>query len=293
MTMRIDAHQHFWNVARGDYGWLDQAPVPIRRDFGPAELGPILDACDIERTVLVQAAPTFAETRHLLAIARRWPRVAGVVGWVDFTADDVLQTIDSLRQWPLLVGLRPMLQDLPDDAWILRDDVARGLARMADLGLVFDALVKPRHLPHLLQLARRHTRLCIVIDHAAKPEIAQATQAAGATGDVTATSAWQAWAPQLLAFERCPNVHCKLSGLITEAGRQWNPAMLQPFMAHALNVFGPDRLLWGSDWPVLNTAGGYADWLRISQDFLAPLGPDQYRAVMGDNAVAVYGLSPS
>lgn len=287
--MRIDAHQHFWQLARGDYGWLDQAPAAIRRDFDPADLEPLLDAAAVQRTVLVQAAPTIAETEHLLAIAERWPRAAGVVGWVDFTAPDVMQTIERLRLSPWLVGLRPMLQDLPDDAWMLRADVARGLAHMADVGLVFDALVKPRHLPHLLELAQRHPRLRIVIDHAAKPDIAGAARAVGTTGSVTDSPAWRAWAPHMLALSRCPQVWCKLSGLVTEAGPDGSPALLEPFAQHVLQHFGPERVLWGSDWPVLNTACDYLGWWRLSQGFLAPLDAAQREAVCGGTAMAVYG----
>jgi L-fuconolactonase len=288
--MRIDSHQHFWRLARGDYGWLDLAPAALRRDFGPTDLEPLLDACDVQRSVLVQAAPTVSETEYLLEIAQRWPRAAGVVGWVDFTAHDVVQTIDRLRLSPGLLGLRPMLQDLPDAGWMLRDDVGRGLAHMARLEITFDALVKPRHLPSLLVLAQRHPGLRIVIDHAAKPDILGAALAAHGTRSVEHTPAWEAWAPHMLALAGHPNVHCKLSGLLTEAGHAWSSGLLEPFVRFVLEHFGPERVLWGSDWPVINAAGDYEGWSRVSRDLLAYLSTAQRQQVMGDNAAAVYGI---
>jgi L-fuconolactonase len=242
----------------------------------------------VQRSVLVQAAPTVAETEYLLAIAQRWPRAACVVGWVDFTAPDVVQTIDRLRQSPYLLGLRPMLQDLPDAAWMLRDDVGHGLAHMAQIVLTFDALVKPRHLPSLLVLAQRHPGLRIVIDHAAKPDILGAGLAAHGTPSVEHTSAWEAWAPHMLALAGHPHIHCKLSGLINEAGPAWSPGLLEPFVRFVLQHFGPERVLWGSDWPVVNAAGDYAGWWQVSQDLLAHLSTVQRQQVMGDNAAAVY-----
>ncbi len=176
MTSRIDAHQHFWNPRRGDYGWLTPAVGPIYRDFMPEDLAPTLTRLGIDGTILVQAAPTVAETIYMLDIAANTPFVAGVVGWVDFTAPDAPDMIARLARDPLLVGLRPMIHDIADDDWMLRDDLAPALHAMTAHGLVFDALVRPRHLPRLARFVTRYPNLAVVIDHGAKPDIRNRAQ---------------------------------------------------------------------------------------------------------------------
>ena len=169
--MRIDSHQHFWTLSRGDYGWLTPEKGPIYRDFGPDDLAPIRARNDIGRTIIVQAAPTIAETRFMLEIAAADLSVAGVVGWVDFAADDAPAAIADLSRDPLLVGLRPMVHDIADDDWLLRADIAPGLRATAAAGLAFDALVQPRHLSRLLAFVDRYPELRVVVDHGAKPFI--------------------------------------------------------------------------------------------------------------------------
>jgi L-fuconolactonase len=184
--MRIDSHQHFWRLARGDYDWLTTELAPIHRDFIPDDLAPLLDAAGVDRTVLVQAAPTAAETDFLLELARTAPFVAGVVGWTDFEAPDAADRIGELAKRPGLVGLRPMIQDLPDPEWMLRPEVTAAVRAMAAMDLRFDALVKPPHLPALLAFARRHPGLRMVVDHGGKPDIAGGAMTPGA-------ATWPPW----------------------------------------------------------------------------------------------------
>lgn len=275
--MQVDAHQHFWRVARGDYGWLTPADHPlICRDFGPDDLRPLLGAAEVERTVLVQAAPTLAETRFLLELATATPFVAGVVGWADFEASDAAATIEALARDPALVGLRPMLQDLDDDAWILRPALAPALDAMQAARLRFDALVTPRHLPHLARFLAGRPDLKVVIDHGAKPDIADGALAS--------------WADAMRAIARDSGAFCKLSGLVTEASVDWTAEQLKPFVDVLVDAFGPARLMWGSDWPVVNEAGGYAAWRAAAEALTAQLSPADRARVFGGTAAAFYGI---
>ncbi|MEV8466908.1 amidohydrolase family protein [Fluviibacterium sp. DFM31] len=272
--MRIDAHQHFWRLDRGDYGWLTPDLAPLYRDFGPEDLQPLAAQARVRATVLVQAAPTLAETEYLLGIAESSDLVAGVVGWADFEAPDAAQQIARLAESPWLLGLRPMIQDLPDDTWMLRDTLAPAFEAMIAAGLTFDALVLPRHLDALLTLLVRHPGLRVVIDHGAKPEIA--------TGRI------EDWSDHMARLAADTGAFCKLSGLITEAGPDWTTRSLTPYVGHLLKVFGPERLIWGSDWPVCTLAGSYGDWVAATEALLGELTPDQRRAVWENTARRAY-----
>jgi len=272
--MRIDAHHHIWTVARGDYGWLEQAPDCIRRDFGLADLAPFLARYGIAATILVQAAPTVAESRFLLATARQSGLVAGVVGWADLLAEDAEATIDRLADDPLLVGLRPMVQDIPDDDFLSDPRLARALNAMVRRNLVFDALVLPRHLSRLLVMADRYPALSIVIDHGAKPLVRQGLL--------------DPWRADMAALAARPNVACKLSGLVTEASRSWTIGDLAPSVDHLIGCFGAERLIWGSDWPVVDCAGGYDAWWAAAEDLTASLGVQDRGAIFGGNAARIY-----
>ena len=272
--MRIDAHHHLWTLARGDYGWLTPALAPIHRDFSLSDLAPHLAAANISGTILVQAAPTEAETMFLLDIAAKAQVVRGVVGWTDFDAADGGARIDALAVHKLLVGLRPMVQDMPDDDWLLRPGLAPLLAAMARNNLAFDALVLPRHLPRLLRLIDDHPNLQFVLDHCAKPRLAT-----GETAD---------WYRDVALLAERPNIVCKLSGLVTEAAPDWQITDLRKAVDHVVACFGPHRLLWGSDWPVVNLAGGYEKWIAAAETLLAGLSPDEKAAIFGDNAARIY-----
>jgi L-fuconolactonase len=272
--MRIDSHQHFWQIARGDYHWMSPDLVPLYRDHGPDDLAPVIARHGIERTILVQAAQTLSETEFMLGIADETPFVAGVVGWAEFTDRDAPETIARLAGHPLLVGLRPMVQDIPDDEWLVRADLAPAFRAVVENGLVFDALVFPRHLSRLLVVADRHPDLAIVVDHGAKPAIRE--------------HRLDPWRADMAALAARPNTWCKLSGLVTEAAPDWRTEDLRRWVDHLLAIFGPERLLWGSDWPVVNLAGGYDRWREATTTLLAPLTGSERAAILGDNAARVY-----
>jgi L-fuconolactonase len=272
--MRIDAHHHLWTLARGDYGWLTSELAPIYRDFGLPDLAPHLAAAAIEGTILVQAAPTEAETLFLLDIADSAELVRGVVGWMDFDASDGAARIDALAAHNLLVGLRPMVQDIADDDWLLRPGLTPLLAAMTRNALVFDALVLPRHLPNLLRVIDRHPDLTFVLDHCGKPRLA--------TGEIAI------WRRDIALLAKHPNIVCKLSGLVTEAAPDWQIADLRQAVDHVVACFGLQRLLWGSDWPVVNLAGGYAKWFAATETLLVDLSPGEKAAIFGGNAARIY-----
>lgn len=271
---RIDAHQHYWSLSRGDYGWLTPALSPIYRDFGPADLKPLLADHGIGGTIAVQAAPTEAETRFLLDIAEREDSVAGVVGWTDFEAADAPEAIARLSADRTLAGLRPMVHDIADPRWLEGPALSAAFEAMTAHRLVFDALLKPRHLEPMLRVVERHPELSVVIDHGAKPDLA--------SGDL------EQWRHGIAALARHRQVVCKLSGLVTEAAPGWTIATLRPAVEHLLDCFGPQRLLWGSDWPVVTLACDYRCWFETSERLLAGLSATEREAVFGGNAARIY-----
>jgi L-fuconolactonase len=272
----IDAHFHSWLLSRGDYGWLTPALPVIYRDVSIADWQAQAAPHGVKAGVLVQAAPTEAETQWLLTQAQNHPAVLGVVGWADLLAPDAPARIRALAANPKLKGLRPMLQDIADPDWILQAALAPALQTMSDLGLVLDALIKPLHLPRLLTLAARYPALKLVIDHAAKPDIA--------------AGQWEPWAGDLARVARQTQAVCKISGLLTEAGPKPNPDAAQRWAAHVLQVFGEDRVMWGSDWPVLELAGSYSDWWQASRRLSASLTEAGRQALYGGTARRVYKL---
>jgi L-fuconolactonase len=210
----------------------------------------------------------------MLGIAEAAEVVRGVVGWIDFDSADAAVRIDALAARKLLVGLRPMVQDIADDDWLLRPSLAPLLTSMTRHGLVFDALVLPRHLPRLLEVIDRHSDLQFVLDHCAKPHLA--------SGDIAR------WKRHIAEIAKRPNIVCKLSGLVTEAKADWEIADLRPAVDHVHDCFGPQRLLWGSDWPVVNLAGGYERWFAATETLVADLSPAENADVFGGNAARIY-----
>ncbi|MFD1696158.1 amidohydrolase family protein [Roseibium aestuarii] len=276
---RIDAHQHFWAVERGDYGWLTPDLAPLYRDFLPADLKPHLNRHEIDGTILVQAAPTVAETRFLLELADRTPSVRGVVGWADFAAPDAPDRIAGLAAHPRLVGLRPMIQDIADDDWMLRPDLDPAFRALVAHDLTFDALTLPRHLDRLLTLLGRYPDLRTVIDHGSKPRIRDRD--------------FEDWAASMSRLAQETSAFCKLSGLVTEAAEAWTTDDLRPYTDHLLTSFGPGRLIWGSDWPVCTLGASYDRWVETTETLLADLGDADRAAIMGGNALTAYGLATS
>ncbi len=274
--MRIDAHQHFWALARCDYGWLTPDLDTIYRDFTPDDLMPLLKAAGIDGTVLVQAAPTVAETEYMLSLADQNAFIKGVVGWVDFEADDVGSQISALDAHPALVGLRPMIQDIADPLWMLGDTLPPAFEAAQRHDLTFDALTLPQHLGPLRQLLERHPKMRVVVDHGSKPLIKDAI-----LGD---------WSNNMAALARDTNAWCKLSGLVTEAAADWTIDDLRPYVDHLLNTFGPSRLIWGSDWPVCTLASSYERWCETTDMLLKHLSSAERQAIMGGNAACAYNL---
>jgi len=274
--MRIDAHQHFWRLDRGDYGWLTPDLTPLYRDFEPEDIAPHLFANGISGTVLVQAAPTTAETDFLLGLADQHKMVRGVVGWVDFESPTAAEEISSIAEHPKLVGLRPMIQDIDDDAWMLKAELTLAFEAMIATGLVFDALTLPRHQSNLSKLLARHPELRVVVDHASKPEIA--------------LNRFDDWAEQMVRLARDTNAFVKFSGLVTEASQNWTADDLKPYVEHLVAQFGPDRLIWGSDWPVCTLASTYDRWCKTTEALLVGLSEKEQSAVWGVNALRLYGL---
>jgi L-fuconolactonase len=278
----VDAHHHFWTPSRYDYYWMAGAELdPIRRPFTPVELRPLLTDAGVDYTVLVQTVPSVDETREFMQIAAETPFVAGVVGWVDLTASDVAETLAELQAQPngkWLVGIRHMVHDETDPDWLLRPDVQRGLAAVRDAGLAYDFLVRPRELPAALATAHALPDMRFVIDHIAKPPIA--------SGQI------DEWRALMEPFRGLDHVWCKLSGMITEAHwTVWTPDDLRPYVETALDIFGVDRVMYGSDWPVCLLAGSYGAVKEALEEALPPLSPEEKAKVFGGNAIAFYRLA--
>jgi L-fuconolactonase len=273
--MLIDSHQHFWHVSNeANYPWMNAAQQILYRDYDPQDLVPILARHGIEGTILVQASPADSETDGLLILAEKTDFVKGVVAWCEFTDPASLARIAELAKSPWVCGLRPMVQDIADDDWLLREDIHPALQALIAHGLTFDALIHPRHLGRLARMLVRYPGLDVVIDHGAKPNVP--------SGEL------QAWREDIAAVARRPGTMCKLSGLVTECGEDWSIERLRPVVNHLLECFGPERLMWGSDWPVLNLAGGYDNWLETSQTLTSHLSATEKVAIFGGNAQRFY-----
>jgi L-fuconolactonase len=278
--MRVDAHQHFWDPARHTYPWMAGAAMdPVRRAFTPSDLREVLRVAGIDRTLLVQTLSSLDETREFLRLDADF--VAGVVGWVDLTSPKVGDDLDDLLAGPgRLVGIRHQVHDEPDPDWLLRDDVRRGLAAVQSRGLVYDLLVRARELPAAVATARRFPELQFVLDHIAKPRIVDGSDAV--------------WSDLMPGLAAAPNVAVKLSGMVTEADwSRWTPDDLRPFVEQVVERFGPDRILFGSDWPVCLLAGSYDEVMAGLAAALPLLTAAELDQLYGGNAQRVYALPTS
>ena len=281
-TPVVDAHHHFWDPETADYPWMTGAYRQLRRAYGPSDLAPLLENNGVTDTIVVQARQELDETHSLLELAATTSWVAGVVGWVDLTSPDVAETIARVRDGDhgdRLVGIRHLVHDEPNPEWLLRDEVLGGLGVVAEAGLVYDLLVRARELPTATEVARRLPGLRLVLDHLAKPSIS--------------TQQIQPWASAIGEIAGLPNVTCKVSGMVTEADwTAWRPADLAPYIGTALELFGADRLMWGSDWPVCTLAASYSEVYDATTTILSDLVGDELEWILGGCAAATYGLEP-
>ncbi len=278
----IDSHHHLWDTSRRTFEWLANLPQ-INKPFLPEDMRPLLKAAGVDATVLVQTITDLDETRELLQFAANTDFIAGVVGWADLTAPDIDVILEDLKRGPngqYLVGIRHLVHDEDNPDWLLREDVQHGLDVLANAGLVFDVLVRPRELPSAITIARDFPHLKMVIDHIAKPPIA--------SGEL------EPWASQMREFAALEHVACKLSGMVTEADHEhWTPEDLKPFVSTVVEIFGPDRLMYGSDWPVCLLAASYTEVIGALRTVLTELDvltPDSEAAIFGNTAIRWYGL---
>jgi L-fuconolactonase len=276
-THRIDAHHHLWRYDPAEFGWINEKMSVLRRNFLPADLQPLLDRAGIAGAIAVQARQTLEETRWLLQLAEEASWMKGVVGWVPIASPEFHEVLADLKRHKKLKGLRHVIQDEPDDQFILSAAFNRGIRALRDTGLVYDILIHARHLPQAARFVDMHPNQRFVLDHCAKPPIL--------SGEL------EPWATGLRELAKRPHVCCKLSGLVTEADwQQWTPANLEPYWRVVLEAFGPDRLLFGSDWPVAMLATGYQRWVDVATGWVALLSASEQDAIWSGNARRVYSL---
>ena len=282
---RIDSHCHLWALERGDYFWMDGANPdlkPIVRDFGIIDLDKVRRIADISAVVLVQAAPTIAETEYLLSLADKNEEIRAVVGWVDLAKDNAAQQIDVFAKNKAFKGIRPMLQDIENTDWLIKVPQQDIWKHLAQKGLRFDALVKPRHLSMIKQFCLDHQELPIVIDHIAKPEFMENDQ-----------EKIESWLEGITQIAHETHAYCKLSGILTEmASTQLKNAyeILKPIIDHLIHAFGPNRVMWGSDWPVIRLAGDYAHWNELTLKLIDNLDQESQQAILFNTANDFYDL---
>jgi len=275
--MRIDSHQHFWDIGQFRYPWMPEGESPLRRNFLPPDLKPILQRNRFDGSVVVQANVVIEETHWLLELAEQHEFIRGVVGWVDLTDPHVGATLDELQRHPKFKGVRHLVHDEPDVNWLIREDVLRGLGELARRGIPYDLLLRPPHLPLVPRLAERIPELRMVIDHIAKPLIA--------------TQRMDGWAEGMETASKIPQLHCKLSGMITEDDPDgWKAERLGPYVQHVFSLFGPDRLMFGSDWPVCTLAGTWKEVLAAFTQAVGPQSMEVREKLLGETAARFYGL---
>lgn len=280
--MKIDAHHHLWQPLRGDYDWMPQDSAILNRHYDPSDLVPHLKAHGIDGTVLVQASASVHETEYMLGLADATPFIKGVVGWIDFEDPGHLSHLRRLAKHPKFLGVRPMIQDIPDVNWMLRDDIQWAYRAIIDLDLTFDALGFPQHLANFATLMDRYPEMRVVYDHCMKPQIRD--QQAG-------RDAFSAWADGMSQLAKNTAGYCKFSGLVTEADDGWGVDDLRPFADHVIKVFGTDRVMWGSDWPVCRLQAEYESWITAAQTLTADLSAEAKADVFGGTAARFYRLS--
>ena len=276
----IDSHQHFWQIEKFNYEWMSAADKILYRDFLPAGFEQVLKEKGVTKSVAVQAHQSIAEARWLLELSDQYDFIAGVVGWVDLQGEKLMEQLDELTKHPKFKGVRHVVQDEPDDDWIIRPKVIKGIKSLAKYGLSYDILVFPRHLFYTKTLVEQCPEIKFVIDHLAKPPIAK--------GEI------KQWANDINKLAKFPNVYCKLSGMVTKASHQtWTAKDLQPFANVVLESFGAERVMFGSDYPVCLLAASYQTVFETYQSFLQHLSQTEQDLILGGNAQKFYSLNKS
>jgi L-fucono-1,5-lactonase len=277
MMNRVDAHQHFWKYDPVEYGWITDALAGLKRDFLPADLKPLLEAHGFDGCVAVQARQSLEETRWLLELAAANAFVMGVVGWVDLRGEDLTEVLGGLADEKKLVGIRHIVQDEPDDAFVLREDFRRGIGQLREFGLTYDVLVYPRQLKAATMLVREFDAQAFVLDHIAKPAIGEGTM--------------EPWATDVRELARSGNTMCKLSGMVTETKwKAWREEDFWPYLDVVMEAFGAGRVMIGSDWPVCTLSGEYGETVGVVKRYVERLTETERAPVMGGNCVRFYGL---
>ena len=276
--MRIDSHQHFWKYSPVEYAWIGDDASAIKRDFMPQELKTEMKRAGIDASISIQARQTLEETEFLLSLAAENACVAGVVGWAPLLSDKLPQILETLCRNPKLKGLRHVLQDEPDDKFILSKEFNLGISLLKEFDLSYDILIYERHLPQVIKFADMHPEQRFVLDHVAKPRIRDGVL--------------EPWRKNMFELAKRANVHCKISGMLTEADpKSWTLETLLPYLKTALEAFGPERLLFGSDWPVCLLACEYERWVAVAENFISQLSQPEKDAIMGKNAMKFYKVN--
>lgn len=277
--MRIDSHQHFWKYNPVEYGWIGEGMDVLKCDCLPADLAPLLQPAHLDGSVAVQARSTLEETEWLLRLADQVPSIKGVVGWVDLLGPDVRRQLERFCANSRFRGVRHIVQSEPDDRFVLRQDFQQGLGLLSEFELTYDILVFPRHLPAAYELVAAFPRQTFVLDHIAKPFIKD--------------HILSPWDVDIRRLATLPNVYCKVSGLVTEADwKNWKPADIFPYLDVVFEAFGPQRIMFGSDWPVCTLAGSYADVTSLVEEYSRQLSAQALAEVWGGTAVKAYNLKP-
>jgi L-fuconolactonase len=277
LSTRIDAHQHFWAYDHREYAWIDDSMASLRHDFLPQDLKPELERNGLHGCIAVQARQSLEETQWLLELASRVPFILGVVGWLDLQSTQLRSMLESFAPNRKLVGVRHIVQSEPDDRFLLRPDFLRGIALLEEFDLSYDILIYPRHLPVAAEFVSCFPRQRFVLDHLAKPPIKGGS-----------LHPWETGIRDLAKF---PNVHCKISGLVTEADwHSWTPGHLAPYLDVTFDCFGANRLMFGSDWPVCTLAAPYSRVFQSVENYLKKFSAEMGKAVLGGNAKQFYKL---
>jgi L-fuconolactonase len=275
--MRIDSHQHYWNPDLLTYSWMPPGPHPLRRIYLPADLEPTLEQNQFDGSVVVQAAQVPEEAAWLLNLAAQHKSILGVVAWVDLKDANIGKVLDNLQKHPKFVGVRHLIHDEPDVRWMLQPEVVRGLKELERRRVPYDLLLRPPHLPYVPALIEKAPDLPMVVDHLAKPYIKEGI--------------FEGWAQDMERIAKHPKLYCKVSGMITEADHQnWKAEQLTPYVQHVLKLFGFDRLMFGSDWPVCTLAGTWKQVLAAFTQALGAQDADERAKILGSTAAKFYGL---